>query len=203
MDGTGDFVEWDNRHREAVGRPAAEPATFVTELLALLPTGPALDLACGTGRHSLLLAARGQRVVAVDRSAVALDVLEKRARAAELQVRRLPTFQEGNATQAGIDLLQANLEQVELPRRAFALIVCVHYLQRSLFLQMERALAPGGILLFETFTRAQQEFEGGPKNLEYLLEAGELRMAFPSLRLVFHRELKAGKGIASLIAQLL
>ncbi len=196
-----DFAEWDQRHREAAGRAASEPATFVTELLALLPMGPALDLACGTGRHSLLLAGRGQRVVTVDGSGVALDVLEERARVAGLRVRRLQTFEEMNGAQSGIDLTQADLERVELPQRAFALIVCVHYLQRSLFPQMALALAPGGMLLFETFTRAQLEFEGGPKNPEYLLESGELRRAFPSLRLVFYRELRAGKGIASLIAE--
>ena len=66
---------------------------------------------------------------------------------------------------------------------------------------MERALAPGGMLLFETFTRAQLEFEGGPKNPEFLLECGELRVAFPGLRLLFYRELRAGKGIASLLAR--
>ncbi len=201
MGAAGDFREWDERHRVAARRTAAEPATFVSELLSLLPNGIALDVACGTGRHSLLLAGRGQRVVAVDGSGVALDVLEERARGAELQVRRLRTFTEGNAAESGIDLIRADLEQAELPQRAFALIVCVHYLQRSLFWQMERALAPGGMLLFETFTRAQLEFEGGPKNSDYLLECGELRTAFPSLRLVFYRELRAGKGIASLIAR--
>jgi len=41
---------------------------------------------------------------------------------------------------------------------------------------------------------------GGPRNPNYLLERGELRTAFPGLRNLFYRELRAGKGIASLIA---
>jgi len=101
----------------------------------------------------------------------------------------------------GIELVHADLERTTLPSHSFALILCVHYLQRSLFPQIERALTLGGMLLFETYTRAQLEFDAGPKNPDYLLEAGELRVAFPSLRLVFYRELRAGKGIASLIAQ--
>jgi hypothetical protein len=48
--------EWDAKHRLAAQAPAAEPAGIVRELLPLLPTGHALDLACGTGRHTLLLA---------------------------------------------------------------------------------------------------------------------------------------------------
>jgi tellurite methyltransferase len=201
MGGAADFTDWDERHRAAADQATPEPATFVTELLSLLPGGTALDLACGTGRHSLLLAGRGQRVVAVDGSAVALDVLEARALAMQRSVRRLRSFRDVSSAHSGIDLIQADLEQVTLPERAFALIVCVHYLQRSLFPQIQLALVPGGMLLFETFTRAQLEFDGGPKNPEYLLECGELRMAFPGLRLLFYRELRAGKGIASLIAQ--
>jgi len=53
----------------------------------------------------------------------------------------------------------------------------------------------------ETFTSAQLEFAGGPRNPAYLLETGELRDAFPGLRVLFYRELRAGQGIASLIAR--
>jgi hypothetical protein len=66
---------------------------------------------------------------------------------------------------------------------------------------MARALRPDGVLMFETYTRAQLEFAGGPRNPAYLLETGELREAFPELRVVFYRELRAGQGIASLLAQ--
>jgi hypothetical protein len=57
------------------------------------------------------------------------------------------------------------------------------------------------VLLFETYTVAQLDFDGGPRNAKYLLEHGELRTAFPGLRSLFYRELRAGKGIASLIAR--
>ena len=198
---TSDFAEWDRRHREAANGAGPDPASFVRELLPLLPQGPALDVACGTGRHTLLLAGRHQHVTAIDGSAVALEIVAERARAANHPVRRVKDLRGIATARPEIDLVQADLEQTALPVGAFAVILCVHYLQRSLFAHMEQALAPGGVLLFETFTRAQLAFEGGPKNPEYLLEPGELRRAFPSLRLLFYRELRAGKGIASLIAQ--
>jgi len=197
--------EWDARHRSAANGTAAEPASFVLELLPLLPHGPALDLACGTGRHTLLLAARHQHVTAVDGSAVALDIIEERARASHQSARRAKSLAKSLegivASRSGIDLVHADLEQTKLPHNSFALILCVQYLQRSLFAQIERALIPGGMVLFETYTRAQLEFAGGPRNSDYLLHPGELRSAFPSMRLLFYRELRAGKGIASLIAQ--
>jgi len=52
-------------------------------------------------------------------------------------------------------LWQADLEDVSLPSETFSVVICVNYLQRSLFSQIERALAPGGMLLFETYTVAQ------------------------------------------------
>ena len=193
--------EWDAKHRLAEA-PAAEPASIVSELLPILPAGPALDIACGTGRHALFLAARGQHVTAVDFSSVALDTLETRARSTHTRVRRSGSIPAGGRhLRGGLDLVQANLEQTQLPERRFDLIICVQYLQRSLFSQMARALRPNGVLLMETFTRAQLEFTGGPRNPEYLLKAGELREAFSELRVLFYRELQAGQGIASLLAK--
>ena len=193
--------EWDAKHRAAAQGTPAEAASFVRELLPLLPLGPALDLACGTGRHTLLLAGRRRPITAVDASGVALEILESRARDAHYVVRRAERARTIEVSQQGIQLVQADLEQARLPANAFSVILCVQYLQRSLFSQIERALLPGGMLLFETYTRAHLEFEGGPRNPAYLLEPGELRLAFPTLRVLFYRELRAGKGIASLIAE--
>jgi tellurite methyltransferase len=194
--------EWDANYRLAAEKPLAEPASIVRELLPLLPRGPALDIACGSGRHALVLAARHQHVTAVDWSGAGLDVLEARARAMRVPIRRISSLEKaGKALPGGIDLMQADLERLKLPENSFELILCMQYLQRSLFPQLSRALRPGGVLLFETYTRAHLEFAGGPRNPEYLLEAGELRDAFPGLRVIFYRELRAGQGIASLVAQ--
>jgi tellurite methyltransferase len=194
--------DWDAKHRLAAEAPPSEPASIVRELLPLLPAGPALDIACGTGRHALLLAGRGQHVTAVDFSSVALDILEVHARGMGAPVRRGERFREsGRPHEGGLELIHADLERITLPERCYDLILCIQYLQRDLFPQMVRALRPKGVLLMETFTRAQLEFAGGPRNPAYLLESGELREAFPELRVLFYRELRAGQGIASLLAR--
>ncbi len=192
---------WNAKHRAAAEEPLAEPAGFVRELLPLLPLGPALDLACSSGRHALLLASRHQPVTAVDSSDVALEILEQRAHAAHCAVTHIKRAAQIPNRRQGIQLWRADLEQARLPSQAFSLVLCVNYLQRSLFSQIENALVAGGMLLFETYTVAQLDFAGGPRNPNYLLELGELRTAFPGLRSLFYRELRAGKGIASLIAQ--
>src|SRR5216683_2733505 len=195
-------TDWDSKHRAAVEAPPSEPASIVRELLPLLPKGRALDIACGMGRHALLLAARGQDVTAVDFSGVALDSLEARARDMHTPVRRTRSLSEPSRSLHGrIRLVREDLEHAEIPERTFDLILCIQYLQRSLFPQIARALRPGGVLLFETYTRAQLDFTAGPRNPAHLLESGELREAFPQLGVLFYRELRAGQGIASLLAR--
>ena len=193
--------DWDAKHRLAAKAALSEPASVVRELLPFLPAGRALDVACGAGRHALLLAGRGQQVTAIDFSSVALDILEVCARAMGAPVRRGESLHKAGRPQKGVELIHADLERITLPESCYDLILCIQYLQRDLFPQMARALRPGGVLLMETFTRAQLEFEGGPRNLAYLLEPGELREAFPWLRVLFYRELRAGQGIASLLAR--
>jgi SAM-dependent methyltransferase len=194
--------EWDAKHKLAVDDFSAEPVGILCELWPLLPVGAALDLACGTGRNAVFLAEKGCRVTAVDWSAAALDILEARARSKNLPTQRIRRIEEAkHLPGAGIDLVQADLEGIELPTSSYDLILCIRYLQRSLFSQICRALRPKGMLLFETYTQAQLDFSGGPRNPAYLLKVGELRNAFPELRLLFYRELRAGQGIASLAAR--
>ncbi len=149
--------DWDAKHKLAAEAPPAEPASIVCELLPLLPTGPALDIACGTGRHALLLAARGQHVTALDFSSVALDILKARAHKLHVPVRQSKSTHPApkKHLHGGLELIQANLEHIHLPECCYDLILCVQYLQRSLFPKMTRALRPNGVLLMETFTRAQ------------------------------------------------
>ena len=195
-------ADWDAKHRLAAETPPSEPASIVREFLPLLPSGPALDIACGTGRNALFLAARGQHVTAVDFSSVALDILEARARGMHVSARRGKDFRESERpSRRGLELIQADLARAHLPAHAYDLIVCVQFLQRSLFPQITSALGPNGVLLLETYTRAQLESPGGPRNPTFLLEVGELRDAFPSLCVLFYRELRAGQGIASLVAR--
>jgi len=212
-------AEWDEKHKLAVkGTPAEGPAEILCELWPLLQGrvevrqgggvkpplhgGMALDLACGTGRNALFLAEHGHHVTAVDWSGAALDILESRALEKGIPVRRIHKIEEVRQSRhSGIDLLQADLEKLAVPANSYELILCIRYLQRSLFPQIRSALRPGGMLLFETYTRAQLEFSRGPRDPNHLLNRGELKGAFPGLTVIFHRELRDGQAIASLLAR--
>ena len=194
--------EWDAKHSSAANEAAEAPAGILSELWPLLPAGAALDLACGRGRNAIFLAEHGRHVTSVDWSGAALDILEERARALKIPVRRISRIDEAEqTTRAGINLLQTDLETVTLPANRYSLILCIRYLERTLFPQIGRALRPGGMLLFETYTKTQLDFSGGPRDPAHLLNTGELRRVFPELEVVFYRELRAEQGIASLAAR--
>jgi SAM-dependent methyltransferase len=130
------------------------------------PGGEVLDLACGAGRHTALLAARGHPVLAVDR-----DIGQLGALAAAPGVTALATDLEGPAGWP-------------LGGRRFAGVVVANYLHRSLLPAIVASVAPGGLLVYETFARGNERF-GRPANPDFLLQPGELLAAFgPALTVV-------------------
>ncbi len=56
----------------------------------------------------------------------------------------------------------------------FDAIVVVNYLHRPLLASLRRALAPDGVLLYETFAEGNEAF-GRPRNPDFLLRRGELQ----------------------------
>jgi hypothetical protein len=51
------------------------------------------------------------------------------------------------------------------------------------------AIAPGGFLLYETFTELQKGRGRGPQSPDHLLKSGELRSLFADLDEIFYDEL--------------
>ena len=57
--------------------------------------------------------------------------------------------------------------------RTFGAIVVTNYLHRPLFPHLLAALAPGGVLIYETFALGNERY-GRPANPDFLLKPGEL-----------------------------
>ena len=162
--------KWDSRYRGG-GSPGA-PATVLLENAHLLPRhGTALDLACGLGANSLVLAEHGLRTHAWDISPVAIAKL-----GAIALDRRLPIVAEVK------DALSD-----PLPPAQFDVIVVAHYLERALTQAIIHALKVGGLLFYQTFTRAAVS-AAGPQKDEWRLAEGELLTMFAPLRPVVYRE---------------
>ena len=119
------------------------------------PGRAVLDLACGSGRHSLVFLAGGHPVTAVDRDLSGIAALEDRP---------------------GLTALEVDLETgAPWPFGAgsFGGVVVTNYLHRPILPGIVAAVEPGGALIYETFAAGNEAF-GKPTNPDFLLQPGEL-----------------------------
>jgi SAM-dependent methyltransferase len=149
-----------------------QPSAWVARWATLIaPGGRVLDVASGTGRHARFLAARGFEVDAIDRDAQALAAL------------------------AGVPHVTTRCADIEngpwpCESGAYAGVVVANYLHRPLFAALLAALAPGGVLIYETFAVGNERF-GRPSNPAFLLRPGELlEVVRGKLRVVAYEDLE-------------
>jgi SAM-dependent methyltransferase len=132
----------------------------------LQPQASVLDVACGSGRHLAWFSRRGHNVTGVD-----VDIQAAAANAGDAR------------------LIQADLEAGPWPLQKdgapeqFGAVVVTNYLWRPLLPTLVASLAPGGVLLYETFA-AGNETLGRPRNPDFLLQPGELLSLCDGLHVV-------------------
>jgi SAM-dependent methyltransferase len=125
-----------------------------------------LDVACGSGRHLRWLAAQGFAVTGVDRDAAALQPLAALGRTVVADIER---------------------DAWPLAGETFDGVVVTHYLWRPLLATIVATVAPGGVLIYETFAAGNERF-GKPSNPDFLLQPGELLRACASLSIVAYED---------------
>lgn len=138
---------------------AIPPSDWVRRFAPLVGEGgPVLDLACGHGRHLRYFLERGHPVTGVDLDVSGLDDLKNDPRAT---------------------IIEADVEDGVWPfaSGSFAAVVVTNYMHRPRFPHLAEVLAPGGVLIFETFGRGNEKL-GRPRNPDFLLAPGELLRAF-------------------------
>ena len=165
------------------------PSRFVTQQLHRLPKGRALDVACGSGRHTLYLASHGFEVEAIDRDAENIAKL-----AATVRQRHLT-----QVTVKQVDLERTTEERPEFPSDTYDVIVVCFYLHRPLFPWLIEALKPNGVLLYETFTIDNYVRHRHPRRWEFCLAQNELLRLTSSLRVLSYDEgeHEGGSGMGS------
>ncbi len=166
---------------------ADAPSDFLVAHAPLIH-GRVLDVAAGAGRNALFLARRGNIVEAIDISFTALHLACATAKAEGLR----------------LFAVQADLETFRLPTDRYDAAINIRYLQRSLFEPLQRAVKAGGLIVFETFLIDQCAI-GHPRNPEFLLQHGELRMAFAAAceLLVYEEGLLESGGQPAYLARML
>ena len=159
-----DQLKWDKKYTESDKLLGfREPSPLLKQYHTHTPGNKALDIACGTGRNTLYLAANGFEVDALDISAVALQELTQHMhKATDL---------------AFIHTQLVDLDTYTPPPSSYDLIVQTNFLDRRLIPLLASALTKGGLLIIETYM-IDPENEKKGSNETYLLKAGELPSYF-------------------------
>ena len=182
-----DRDRWDTRYAESRLASAAPPdvISIWPEIDDMLPTsGPALDLACGTGAQSLWLVSRGLDVLSIDVSPRAIALLD-----------------EAVATLGVEDHIDTSVHDTDrgLPRDAtgFTLIICQRYRVPDLYPELVERLAPGGVLCLTVLSAAGLDGDAGP----FHAPAGELTRVFAPMTNVEIVRWSEGEGTASIVVR--
>ncbi len=179
-----DKQRWNKRHVEKPMLHKVSP--ILQDYIKHANHGYALDLACGTGRNTHYLESLGFVVDAVDFSDYALSEVKD--------------------TQ-NIIKIEKDLDEYDLKKNTYDLILNCNYLNRRLMYQMISSLKEGGLLIFETFIVAHDTPENGSMNPAYLLQINELLDVFSDLDIIYYEEkdgvnLRGEKNkVASLVAK--
>lgn len=143
------------------------PSDWVRRWSTLAPPGStALDVACGAGRHLRWMHQHGHPTVGVDRSA---DAVAACAAWGEIHC---SDIEDGPWPFAG---------------RQFGAVIVTNYLWRPLLPLLVDSVAPGGVLIYETFASGN-ETVGRPARADFLLQPGELLAASATLRTVAYED---------------
>jgi SAM-dependent methyltransferase len=183
-----DRAKWDSKYGVVDTPHEPAPSAWLTRQAEALAPGRALELACGLGHNAVWLAQQGWEVDAVDVSHVGLAharVLAERCGCA-------------------VNWILADLDEFAVPAERYDLVLVFRFLERDRLPGLiEAALKPGGVLLYETFTKDQlKRADGSCRNPRFALDAGELPRLFPSLEVTEYCETDLECGAtARLIAQ--
>jgi tellurite methyltransferase len=166
-------------------RPSPFISRWVMRMAAEFGRGRALDVATGRGRHALAMAAAGFNVTGIDVQLSSLSHAQTSALAAGVQ----------------ISLVCADLRLFPIPTGRFQVVVVARYLDRAIVPALRQALAPDGVLLYETFTENQLRYDRGPRSRDHLLRPGELRMLMRGMDVLFDEESTEPEAVARIVAR--
>jgi tellurite methyltransferase len=148
-------------------------------------SGRALDLAGGAGRHAIWLAGQGWEVTLMDISDTGIEQARRNA----------------GPLAPHLHIVVDDLTGFKASQTRFDLVVVFFYLDRRIFPEILKAVRPGGLLLYKTYTLEQLKLPGGPKESSHLLESGELLRLVEGLHVLHYRESVAEKATAEVVAR--
>ena len=163
---------WEKRYKALDYQPNMKPVPFLVEMIQGLPPGQAICLAAGTGRNAIFLAQSGYQVTAIDISQAALHWCDEMSNKLGVEVKTL----------------EADLLAFDFGNEIWDLATNLYFYEPAIFQGLKQAIRPGGHILFQTYSKAQKNFEKGPNNDAFLVHPKELEIEFRDWELLYFEE---------------
>lgn len=167
-------AHWDRRFRDGSYSRDPEPPVELERHIESLPGGRALDVATGTGRLSVFLAAAGYDVDALDLSRVGLEIARERAADRDLAV----------------NWVQADATTFHFPEETYDLVTVRSFRSLDRLADLEAALTPGGVLFYQDHLRTAEPTDSGPRDDRDRLAPNELLRACLGLTVLRYAEFR-------------
>lgn len=168
------MTDWDERFRSGSYPRNPEPSPVLRRYLDAVPDGRALDIATGTGRNAVFLAAEGYRVDAIDRSREGLRIARQNAR------------DRGVADRT--EWIRADVGNYAFPESTYELATISFYRAVDRFPDVKESLVPGGVLFVQHHLRTTDAVEAGASSDRYRFAANELLHACLDLTVLYYAE---------------
>ena len=169
--------KWDERYKSEEYAYGTSPNLFFKEWLQKFPPGSILMPAEGEGRNGVFAAQSGWRVTAFDLS------VEGKAKALQL----------ATANHVTMEYIVGDLAQLDFEKESFDAIglIYAHFTaeKKSLFhSKLHSYLKPGGVIILEAFSKGNINNPAGPKDMDMLLSAAEIKADFENYEILMLTE---------------
>lgn len=129
---------------------------MLKRVLGGLEPGAALDVACGAGRHAFYLLEKGWKVVAIDGSKVAIDLL--RAKDEDRKIRTIVADLELPANpEPALVAARAQRDELLFMHSSYDLVCVFYYLNRALIPRLLSTVKPGGHIVMAIHCGATEQ----------------------------------------------
>jgi len=162
------MTDWDKKYREGFYDGADDPHELLKRFWQNIPKGRVIDIAMGNGRDALFLADRGFDVYGIDKSTEAIKIAS-------------------NMTNKSVSIICGDAGFLPFKYNSSEGVLVFYFLLRSIIGDIINILKKGGVLVYETFLRRQNNVDRR-RNPDFLLDDGELISYFRSFDILFYEE---------------
>jgi tellurite methyltransferase len=162
------YPDWDKRYKNGSYGGSENPHALLSRFWPVIPKGRVIDVAMGSGRNALFLAGKGFAVCGIEKSSEAIKIAR-------------------GALDERAAIIRGDAEYLPFRRESAEGVLVFYFLLRSVMGDIITILKKGGVVIYETFLKRQNEIDRS-RNSEYLLDDGELLSFFRGFDLLFYEE---------------